>query len=64
MAEPGAKSEIAVVNALNAACEAARERWRASASEENLREISQNARTPDAFHEAYEAHRMMLSHVP
>lgn len=37
MAEPGAKSEIALVKALDAACEAARERWRANLSEENLR---------------------------
>lgn len=32
-----AKPEIALINALNAACAAARERWKADPSEENLR---------------------------
>lgn len=36
MYKPGTKSEIALVNALNAACEAARERWKAEPSEETL----------------------------
>jgi hypothetical protein len=37
MRPPAAKSEVALVNALNAACEAARERWKADPSGENLR---------------------------
>lgn len=32
-----AKPEIALINALNAACAAARERWKADPSEDNLR---------------------------
>lgn len=36
MPEPGGRSETALVNALNAACDAARERWRANPSKENL----------------------------
>ncbi|WP_377840228.1 hypothetical protein [Bosea sp. UC22_33] len=32
-----AKSEIVLIEALNAACTAARERWRADPSEDNLR---------------------------
>lgn len=30
------RSQISLINALNAACEAARERWRADPSEDNL----------------------------
>jgi hypothetical protein len=37
MHKPETKSEIALVNALNSACDAARERWRSDPSEENLR---------------------------